>query len=262
MRPPRPALTLCSTILGLVCVSRLVGGQPLPAPLPAGNAPPSAPTQPTPSTPVLPPPMPIQMPTPYPDPCACPDNANQAPCATCLPCPSSPNCQTPKVIVELSQPEIHFAAPCRASAGSGAGPCQREQPAKESPKSCSLFNISINKVKSRSFGGGATGQPVTTVVPAFATATIPIAFQTTRTTTVGTELGQLGTRETARADLEDMVREAVRRETAKQPPATEAAPQRDGCAELKGRMDKVEQRLDQIEKQVQGIVTKIDKLAK
>lgn len=197
----------------------------------------------------------------------CPTNC----CASCCgasECPSSP----PRVIVELSQPEVHFAAPrscgssCQGANGTGRGA------APSYPKVCSFLNVTVNKFRSKSVGGAATAQPFTTVVPAFATATIPIALQTTRyTTAVGAELGlaeavrrEIG--ETTRPSLEETVREAVRREiaqqreTAQQRESIAQRETRDSCGELRGRVDQVEKRLGQIEKQVQSIEDKLRKL--
>jgi hypothetical protein len=234
MRPPRLALLTCSFVLALACVPALLGGELLHAPMPSGATASSS------ACCDLPPPCP-------------------APAPSC--------CPSPKVVVEMSQPEVRFTAPpCRSSA-----PCQAEQ-AQQRSKMCSFFNVNISKTKSQLVGGvsGAALQPVTSIVPAYATATIPIAFQTTRFAAVGTEFGLagVGRREFAagefsRSDVEEMVRDAVRREAALQRDGgrrTEAALQNGDCAELKARIEKVEQRLGQIEKQVEGIVTKINKL--
>jgi hypothetical protein len=171
------------------------------------------------------------------------------------------------VLVELSQPEVHVVPARHAGAPAGA-PCQKEQAAC-CPKTCSFLNLSINKVHSKSLGGApGVPQAVTTVVPAYATATIPIALQTTRFTT---EVGVAETvrREAAlsRSDIAELVREAMRREAAQQreaAPQPEAAPRQepcaDVCAELKTRVDQIEKRLGQIEKQVKGIETKLNQL--
>ena len=105
---------------------------------------------------------------------------------------------------------------------------------------------------------------MTTVVPAFATATIPIGLQTTRFVT-GTELSLLGTRQESalsQGEISDLIRESIRRETTRQETARqESAPQTGpSCAELKTRVDRIEQRLDQIEKKVDAIATKLNKL--
>jgi hypothetical protein len=179
-------------------------------------------------------------------------------------------------VVELSQPEVHFVAPrlpcyARGPAGCAAPitPCAGEAAAPCS-KSCSFLNFSINKVhgKGAQAAGGAALQPVTTVIPSFATATIPIAIQTTRFAAVGAEFGLLGGAarggaEISRESIAEAVREAIRQESARtRETAREAAPAPavDVCAQLRTRIESVEKRLDKIEKQVDSIVTKMDKL--
>src|SRR5205085_10094752 len=109
---------------------------------------------------------------------------------------------------ELSQPQIRCAAPCRSAPPcQAAGPCQ---------KPSSYCNVNITKVRSKIFGGmgvGVAPTPVTTVVPSFAVATIPIAVQTTRfAAATGAEFGLFGAAagrresEFSRTDIEDMVR--------------------------------------------------------
>jgi hypothetical protein len=109
----------------------------------------------------------------------------------------------------------------------------------------------------------AAQQPITTVVPAYATATIPIAFQTTRFA-VGTESAFIGARsgaEISRNDIAEAVREGLQQEAARrQESARETAPKTDSCADLKNRLDQVEKRLEQVEKQVEGIAAKVNKL--
>jgi hypothetical protein len=177
------------------------------------------------------------------------------------------------VVVELSQPEVCFVPPRRPG-----GACPKEQApcAAKAP----FINIHKTKIKNKLFGGagGVSGAgrelvPITTVTPAFATATIPIAFQTTRFAAVGAELGLAGavrreSAELSRADIEEAVREALRGEAAAQREVAakretaqrEAATQADACAELKDRVTRVEKRLEEVEKQVQGIITKLNKL--
>jgi chromosome segregation ATPase len=103
-------------------------------------------------------------------------------------------------------------------------------------------------------------------MPAYATATIPLAIQTTRYAVAGAEFGALGNAvgvrrdtELSRSAIEEAVREALRQENAVQ---RESAPAKDSCAELKTRIESVEKRLDQIEKQVQSIAGKLDQLKK
>ncbi len=241
--PPHRLLPLtCSIWVALFLALPARAGELLPAPTPAGpaNCPP----------PCLPP---------------------------CEPCP--PPCAPPKVVVELSQPEVRFTAPCRTQA-----PCAKEAAGK-------LVNINISKIKNRPFGGapGAGLQPVTSIVPAFATATIPIAFQTTRFVgAAGAEFGFAGAgvarrefaAEFSRSEIEELVREAVRRESAlreaarvesaqresalresaQREAAKREAAQRDSCAELKARLDRVEKRVGEIETQVNAIITKLSKM--
>src|SRR5207249_4644088 len=114
---------------------------------------------------------------------ACPPPC-QVECAPCRMARRSCAAAPPKVLVELSQPEVHYVAP-RGQGNCGAGPCAggagRESGEHVYSKNCSFLNLSINKMRGR--GPCAAGmQPVTTMVPAYATATIPIAFQTTRYT--------------------------------------------------------------------------------
>jgi hypothetical protein len=161
------------------------------------------------------------------------------------------------VVVELSQPEVRFVAPRRP-----APVCREEQPC--APKAPSIFHLTVNRLRSRLAGVGPAGvqQPVTTIIPAFATATIPIALQTTRFAAAGAEFGFAGAfrreaGELSRAEIEELVREALKRESAR---VSESAQQRDVCTELKERVARVEKRLEQIEKQVEGIAKKLDKL--
>ena len=170
----------------------------------------------------------------------------------------------------MSQPEVHFVAPRSNQAvvpcsgtGEGAGCC---------PKSGSFFNYNKVCISSKVVGGvlaAVAPQAVTSVVPAFATATIPIALQTTRFVS-GAELGlvsggagvagrETGT-ELSRAEIADIVRDAVRKESARRetaPQRPEAAPQGDACSDLKSRVDGIEKRLGQIEKQVGSIEEKL-----
>jgi hypothetical protein len=165
------------------------------------------------------------------------------------------------VIVEMSPPEVHVAAPCRTAPPCAEGKCGRSK--------ASFVNINISKVKSRFQGGIAPGaQPVTTIVPAYATATIPIAIQTTRFA-VGEQSALFGARGEAgalgRSDVEEAIREGVRRELDRREEAQRQSARRqdvpaDQCAELKKRVEAVEKRLEQVEKQVEGIVAKLAKL--
>jgi hypothetical protein len=209
---------------------------------------------------------------PHPDPCP-PDPC--PPIASCpVPCPPAAGpCRTPKVVVEMSQPEVRFVAPSCGSAGGSAGGAGGGGVAVlpggggggDSRKLCSFLNLSINRSRTKLVGGGVggVGQPVTTTVPAFATATIPIAFQTTQFTTA-TESALLGARGgVSQAELAELVRDAVRRESARADNGRqESAPVPAGpsCAELKTRVDRIEQRLEQIEKKVEVIAGKLDRL--
>lgn len=233
MRPPRLALLAAALGLALFSTPVLPAQEKLPAPMPTGVG------------------------------GAVPCDGGTAPC--CSPC--QPACPAPpKVVVEMSQPEIHFAAPCRSGGGcqKGGGGCPPRSKA-------SFVNINISRVKSRIQGGlpggGGALQPVTTVVPAYATATIPIAFQTTQYAAYGAQAGLLGTgvagrqaSELSRADIQDMVREAFQREAAERQAAQRQASPLDGCAELKGRVDKIENRLTDLENQVKGILKKLTAL--
>src|SRR5262245_54564632 len=131
MPPPRLLLVPLSVGLGLLFTSSLWGVEKLPAPMPAGPA----------------------------------ASSCDAPCACVPPCPTCP----PRVVVELSQPEVHFAAPCNQGGG-----CQK-QPCCQGHGKSSLVSINISKVRGGFFGSGPLGaaaapQAVTSVVPAFATA--------------------------------------------------------------------------------------------
>jgi len=186
-----------------------------------------------------------------------------APPCPCVPaCPASP----PKVVVELAQPEVHFTAPCRPG-----GICEKGGGGAARSKS-SLFNINISKVRSRVQGGVPVGaQAVTSIIPAYATATIPIAFQTTQFAAFGAQSALLaGARQAAeltRTDIQDLVRQAFEREAAEREAAQRQAAERQGaqrqgserdsCAELKARVEKIETRLGEVEKQVQSIATKL-----
>jgi hypothetical protein len=227
MRLPRLTLVPLSIGFGLFVASALLGAETLHAPMPVGAA--GAPT------------------------CDAP------PCPPA--CPASP----PKVVVELSQPEVHFTAPCRQDSGCEKGGCGAGR------SKTSLFNLSISKVRNRIQGGVPVGaQPVTSIIPAFATATIPIAFQTTQFATFGAQSALVGTRQAAeltRSDIQDMVRQAFEREAAEREAAQRQAAERQGaqrqgserdsCAELKARVEKIESRLGEVEKQVQRIATKL-----
>jgi len=167
-------------------------------------------------------------------------------------------------VVELSQPEVHFAAPCNQGGG-----CQK-QPCCQGRGKTSLVSINISKVRGGFFGSGGLGaaavpQAVTSVVPAFATATIPIALQTTQFA-VGTQSALFGAAQQSaaltRGDIESIVRQAFEREAAEREAAQRQAAQRQGgerdpCADLKARVEKIETRLGEIEKQVQRISTKL-----
>ncbi len=155
------------------------------------------------------------------------------------------------MVVELAQPEVHFTAPCRPG-----GICEKGGGGAARSKS-SLFNINISKVRSRVQGGVPVGaQAVTSIIPAYATATIPIAFQTTQFAASG-----------AQSDIQDLVRQAFEREAAEREAAQRQAAERQGaqrqgserdsCAELKARVEKIETRLGEVEKQVQSIATKL-----
>jgi hypothetical protein len=205
-------------------------------------------------------PMPVEDPAPAVLPCP----PECEPVVECPPCASRPQ----KIVVEMSQPEVRFVAPPRPCAPSekGCGPAGKPV--------CSSF-ININRIRTKIFGApgpglGAAGAPraVTSVIPAYATATIPIALQTTRYF-AGAEYGVFGAgaarREAAglsRAEIEEMVREAVRAESARR---AEAAPKaeagaRDACAELKERVDRIEKRLGDLEQKLDATLKKIEKL--
>jgi hypothetical protein len=256
MRSRLPALWTFCFGLNLAFSSSLLGDEqaPMPKPLPKGSATPEAPSV-TAGKPGAASPAPagsVAVPPPY----------LSAPVMECAPvCP--PACTFPNVVVELSQPEVHFVAPRRTASAASA---QHERASDSRSKICSFLNFNVNKISGGALGAPAV-QPVTTVVPAFATATIPIALQTTR------EFGMVAaarrdTGELSRAEIGDIVREALResdrlREAERQREAAlqrEAAQQQDSCAELKARIDRVEKRLDQVEKQVQNIATKLSRL--
>ncbi|MBA4067998.1 MAG: hypothetical protein C0501_30700 [Isosphaera sp.] len=178
------------------------------------------------------------------------------------PCPPpAAACRTPKVVVEMSQPEVRFVAPSgggsggAGSGGAAGGVVLPPDRSGASGKFCSFLNLSINRSRTR-FAGGGVGQPVTTVVPAFATATIPIALQTTQFA-AATESAVLGGRGLTQVEAAELIRDLVRRESARQESAPAPAA---SCADLKARVDRIEQRLDQIEKKVEGIAGKLDKL--
>jgi hypothetical protein len=257
-------------------------GLPLPAradPIPLFQPPPPAAV---PAAPAVPVPAPVAAPVSDPSP------PSIIPCPTaCAPCPvpcptvrSAPSCKTPKIVVEMSQPEIRFVA--AKSSGScaptcvpacapapAAAPCENH-----AQKSCSLFNLYLNRSRTKLMGGGAGGvgampQQVTTVVPAFATATVPIALQTTQFVSGSTEMAAFGARRESalvQAELADALRETVRRELARQESAraesakAESAAAGPSCAELKTRVDQIEKRLEQIEKKVESIANKLNKL--
>src|SRR5262249_15405406 len=96
MRPPRPAFMALAFGCGLACGGRLDAAEPIADPMPVGSS----------SHP------PTFLP-PCPGPCESPPVCCPSPC---------PTCPAPKVVVELSKPEVHFV-PCPRK----AGPCQPEQ---------------------------------------------------------------------------------------------------------------------------------------
>lgn len=196
--------------------------------------------------PVVMPPGPIPIPCP-PPPCEpvlpCPPHA--VACPAVVPCPAPTGSR--KVEVVFQQPEVRVVS---TRPGSTTGGKPAAQPANYASKTCSLFNINLYRNRSKLVGGQA---PVTSVIPAYATATIPIAFQTTT----------FGRQEAAfsRADLESLVRDLVRRDAGRRG-SGESAPESgfdkdDCCAELKQRLDRVEKRLEAIEKQVERIAQQV-----
>jgi hypothetical protein len=199
--------------------------------------------------------------------------------APATPCPEvtvpGPACPTPKIELVMSQPEVRVVTAAGHGCGAGgvckAGACGKAPTGKDcgkdcakdkdcGSKGCSFLNFSITKIKG---GAGRSGPTETTVVPAFATATIPIALQTTRTLTGVSESAFIGRRSVSREEVAAAVREALaveREEAAARESARESATAaQDACAALKDRVTKVEQRLAEIEKTVKQIEEKITK---
>jgi hypothetical protein len=213
--------------------------------------------------PSIPLPMPMQVGDP------CPPSAIPCPPAYSCPAEAVP-CRNQKVVVEMSQPEIRFVTPggggAPVAAGHDRGGEHADCKSNSNSKSCSFLNLSINRTRTKLLGGGVGGfppQPITTIVPSFATATIPIALQTTQFVG-GTEAFALGSRRDSltTGEAAELIREIVRRENARLDTGrTEAAPVASStCSELKSRVDKIENRLEQIEKRVDSIAAKLSKL--
>ena len=171
----------------------------------------------------------------------------------------SPSAATPKIEIVMSQPEVHVVAPSRCAADKckDSNSCDKEGCSKG--KCVSLINI--NCAKSKGPAAGARQETVTTVVPAYATATIPIALQTTRTFTSTGEFA-VARREVSRADIRDAVREALAESSRQRGNGGQesAAAQNDCCSELKDRVKKVEDKLVELNNTVNQINQKLEKL--
>ena len=194
-----------------------------------------------------------------------------------VPCPVScptaaPACPTPKIELIVPPPNVRVVTGGYTGAAGGGvcktGACEKAPAGKDcghtGSKACSFLNFSITKIKGGG-GAGVGGPTQTTVVPAFATATIPIALQTTRTITGVSESAFVGgARGFSRADLAEAVREAMfQNESLRRPESdlrraeSDLRTEQDSCKELRLRVEKVEKRLDEIEKSVQKIAEKL-----
>ncbi len=180
-----------------------------------------------------------------------------------VPCPTGP---APRIELVMPPPNVRVVTAaghgcttggvCKAGAKAPAKDCDKDCGKDGGSKGCSFLNFSITKIKG---GAGRAGPTETTVVPAFATATIPIALQTTRTLTGVSESAFVGRRSVSREEVAAAVLEALAEEREAAVQRESAATAQDACAALKERVAKVEQRLTEIEKTVKLIEEKITK---
>ena len=202
---------------------------------------------------------------------ACPDLA-PAPCPGPVVYPAPARRQRVEVVVP--PPEV-IRVPAAAGRGAEVGLVGGEAGAAAGRfKSC-LLNININRTRTKTVGGGGQ-MPVTQIIPAFATATIPIAFQTTQFTTLTQPLAGRTEAALTRTDIRELARaiaaESAREDEARgqQESARRGQPESavrgqpetatratDCCDELKTRLTKVEARLDAIQKQVETIASRL-----
>jgi hypothetical protein len=195
-----------------------------------------------------------------------PHPAPAVPCPeVTVPCPAP--CPAPKIELVMPPPNVRVVTAaghgcttggvCKAGAKAPAAKdCDKDCGKDGGSKGCSFLNFSITKIKG---GAGRAAATETTVVPAFATATIPIALQTTRTLTGVSESAFIGRRTVSREEVAAAVREALAEEREAAAQKESAATAQDACAALKERVAKVEQRLTEIEKTVKLIEEKITK---
>jgi len=190
------------------------------------------------------------------------------PAATITPvvCHEKAHCTTPastqKIEVVMSQPEVTIVAPPRSSGDS----CKDKDncaEGKSKSKNISFLNFNCTKSKEPKGRPAARQESVTTVVPAFATATIPIAVQSTRF--FSAESSAVGVRRESftRADIESFVRESISAENTRvrnnQESAKIESAKTDCCAELKTRIEGIEKRLSAIDVTIAEINKKLPK---